>query len=494
MPEKIVIDPLTRIEGHLAIEASVDGGRIQEARVVGSLYRGFEQILAGREPQDAIPITQRICGVCPVSHAVTSAQCLDRALGVMPTENGRIIRNLIQGANYIQSHIVHFYHLSLVDFVRGPQAPPFVPRYENDYRMPEQAEKQLVSHYLQALQARLKAHEMAAIFAGKIPHVASIVPGGVTVPATVDKVTAFLWRLNEVQEFIDNVYLADVMTVARVYRDYADMGAGPRNLLSFGVFDLDGEPDVTKRKRLFRMGRVKDGKLLPVDPAQITEDTRFGWYEGDGAQPPAKGETRPAPSKQDAYSWLKAPRYGGDPYEVGPLARVMVALLDGSLPELAAAADSALKDLGFERRHLYSVTGRHLARALEAQVLARAMRKWLLEIKPNQPTAADFKVPKQAEGFGLWEAPRGALGHWIRIEDRKIAQYQAVVPTTWNGSPRDGRGRPGPIEAALHGVAVKDAKNPFEIARIVRSFDPCIACAVHLATPRGEGLGEFRIL
>lgn len=494
MPAKIVMDPLTRIEGHLAIEATVDGGRIQEARVVGSLYRGFEEILKDREPQDAIPITQRICGVCPVSHAVASAQCLDQALGVMPTDNGRIIRNLIQGANFLQSHIVHFYQLSLPDFVRGPQVPPFVPRYENDYRMPEQAERQLVSHYLQALQARLKAHEMAAIFAGKIPHVASIVPGGVTVPATVDKVTAFLWRLNELQDFIDNVYLPDVMTVARVYRDCAELGAGPRNLLSFGVFDLDNEPDVAKRKRLFRMGRVKDGRLLPLDPAQITEDTRYGWYEGDGALPPAKGETRPAPSKKDAYSWLKAPRYGGEPYEVGPLARVMVALLDGSLPELTTETEAALKELGFQRRHLYSVTGRHLARALEAKVIARAMRQWLLEIRPNQPTATDFKVPKKAEGAGLWEAPRGALGHWIRIEDRKIARYQAVVPTTWNASPRDGRGVPGPIEAALLGVPVKDEKNPFEIARIVRSFDPCIACAVHLATPGRDRLGEFRLL
>ncbi len=241
------------------------------------------------------------------------------------------------------------------------------------------------------------------------------------------------------------------------------------------------------------MGPVKDGKLLPMDPAQITEEIRDGWNEGDGAQPPPKGESRPAPQKKDAYTWLKAPRYAGEPCEVGPLARVMVALLDGSLPELAKAVDDALKSLGLERRHLDSVTGRHLVRALEAQAIARAMGQWVLQIRPNEPVAADFKVPKAASGMGLWEAPRGALGHWIRIEDRKIANYPAVVPTTWNASPQDSRGTPGPIEQALAGAPVKDEKNPFEIARIVRSFDPCIACAVHLTTPRGEALGRLRV-
>jgi hydrogenase large subunit len=486
-----MVDPLTRIEGHLRVEVVVEDGAVVEARSGGTLYRGFEQILAGREPLDAVQLTQRFCGVCPTAHAVASCQCLDDALGIMPPDNGRIIRNLIQGANYIQSHILHFYHLAVLDFVRGPDFPPFIPRYEADYRMPKAASDEIVSHYVQALHIRLKAHEMSAVFSGKMPHCASVVPGGVTVTPSVDKVTTFLWRLKELRDFIDNVYLPDVVTVAEVYRDYGDLGAGCRNLLSYGAFDLDNEPDVGKRRRFFPMGTLRDGKVGTVEPSRITEDVKFSWYSSPSHLTPGSGETTPDPKKPTGYTWLKAPRYDDTVYEVGPLARAMIARASGSHPAQAKLLDESLGRLRLKADNLCSVIGRHLARAVETKILADAMADWVLQIKLEQPVATPYVMPEQAHGRGLWDASRGALGHWIAIRDRKIERYQAVVPTTWNASPHDDRGRPGAIEQALIGAPVKDAANPFSVARIVRSFDPCLACAVHLMTPGGKLLGVF---
>jgi hydrogenase large subunit len=492
MRTSVMVDPLTRIEGHLRVEAVVDGGTVVEAHAGGMLYRGFEQILKGREPLDAVQITQRFCGVCPTAHAVASSQCLDNALGIMPPDNGRIIRNLIQGANYIQSHVLHFYHLAALDFVRGPEFPPFVPRYEADYRLPKTTNDQIVDHYVQALHIRVKAHEMSAVFSGKMPHCASVVPGGVTVTPTVDKVTTFLWRLKELQEFIDNVYLPDVLTIAEVYREYAEIGAGPKRFLSWGAYDLDAEPDVAKRQRFFHMALFRDGAIEKPDPAKITEDVRYGWYRSSSGRAPTSGETEPDPQKPGAYSWLKAPRYDGAAFEVGPMARAVIALRGAGEPAHVKALEDGLARLHLTPDALFSVLGRHLTRAIETKVLADRMAEWVLEIKLDQPVATPFKMPETAQGVGLWDASRGALGHWIAIENKKIARYQAVVPTTWNASPHDDAGKPGPIEEALIGAPVKDPANPFSVARIVRSFDPCIACAVHLVTPSGRLLNEVR--
>ncbi len=493
MKTKVTVDPLTRIEGHFRVEVVVDNGEVVEAKSGGTLYRGFEQILTGREPIDAVQLTQRFCGVCPTAHAVASSQCLDKALGIMPPDNGRVIRNLIQGANYIQSHILHFYHLAALDFVRGPEFPPFVPRYEADYRLPKQASDAVVDHYIQALHIRLKAHEMSAVFSGKMPHCASVVPGGVTVTPTVDKVTTFLWRLKELRDFISNVYLPDVLMLAEVYRDYLEVGAGCKNFLSYGAFDLDNEPDVAKRKRFFGMARYRQGKLEPVDVAKIAEDVKYSWYTSASHLAPTAGATAPDPSKPSGYTWLKAPRYDGGVYEVGPLARAMVAHTGGSDPAFAKAIEEVLARLRVKPESLFSVMGRHLCRAVETRILADAMADWVLQVKLDQPVATEYKMPDQAEGFGLWDASRGALGHWISIRNKQIERYQAVVPTTWNASPRDDRDQPGAIEQALIGAPVKDAKNPFSVARIVRSFDPCIACAIHLLNPRGTLLHEILV-
>jgi hydrogenase large subunit len=491
---RVIVDPLTRIEGHLKVEAVVEDGTVVEARVGATLYRGVEQILAGRDPLDAVQITQRICGVCPTAHALACSQCLDNAFGIMPPHNGRIIRNLIQGANYIQSHILHFYHLVALDFVRGPEFPPFVPRFEADYRLPKSTSEEIVSHYIQALHIRLKAHEMSAVFSGKMPHCASVVPGGVTVTPTVDKVTTFLWRLKELRDFIDHVYLPDVLTIAEVYRDYAELGVGCKNLLSFGAFDLDDHPDVTRRTRFFEMARYSGGKLEVVDPGKITEDVTYSWYRSPTHLAPVSGQTVPDARKKEAYTWLKAPRYDGAPYEVGPLARAFIAYTKGTPNPEARLIDEALTKLRLEPRHLFSVTGRHLCRAIETKVLADAMSDWVLQIRLGEPVAAPHTMPDSAQGVGLWEAPRGALGHWISVRNKRIERYQAVVPTTWNASPHDDRGQPGPMEQALIGAPVQDPQNPFAVARVVRSFDPCIACAVHLVTPRGRLLQRFAVV
>jgi hydrogenase large subunit len=493
MKTTVLVDPLTRIEGHLKADAQIEDGKVASAHVSGTLYRGFEQILAGRDPFDAVQLTQRFCGVCPTAHALASSMCLDDALGLEVPHNGRIVRNLIQGANYIQSHILHFYHLAALDYVRGPDVPPFVPRYEADYRLPRKTNDEIVGHYVQALHVRLKAHEMSAVFSGKMPHCASVVPGGVTVTPTVDKVTTFLWRLKELQEFIRDVYLPDVITVAEVYRDCCTVGRGSGRYLTYGAFDLDSTRDVTRRARFFPMGMVRNGRLEPVDPARITEDVKHAWYAPAGRTAPASGTTVPDPRKATGYSWLKAPRYDGEPCEVGPAARAIVALAGRANAAHVAALEEALGRLQIERDQLASVMGRHLARAVETRVLADAMAEWVLQIKLDQPVCAGAEVPAEARGVGLWDASRGALGHWISIRNRLIERYQAVVPTTWNASPRDDRGQPGPIELALQGAPVPDPENPFAIGRVIRSFDPCLACAVHLVDTRGTRLGGLRV-
>jgi hydrogenase large subunit len=517
---RIIIDPITRIEGHLKIEAVVEDGEVKEARSTGTLFRGFELILKGRDPRDAQRITQRICGVCPTGHAMASALNLDSAFGIADKipDNGRIMRNLMLGSNYLQSHILHFYHLAALDYVdvtaaagyEGPdpalnsvkrfiergELGPFVPRYEGDYRLSPEVNRQAVAHYVRALDMRRKAHEMLALFGGKMPHSVGIVPGGVTEVPTVDKIASFLWRLNEIRDFIDTVYIPDVLAVAGSYGDHFGIGRGSGDYLSYGVFDMDGrEANLAKRDRLLPSGTVSAADLRPnaLDAAKIREEVRHSWFaDSSGGRHPSQGETSPQPGKDGAYSWLKSPRYDGRVHEVGPLARMLVAYARGD-EKVKGLIDGALAQLGAPVTALLSALGRHAARALEAKLVADSMADWVLQLKPGEPVYFDYELPEEAEGMGLTEAARGALGHWIAIKDGRIANYQCVVPTTWNASPRDDRGQPGPIEQALQGVKVRDEENPFELVRIVRSFDPCLACAVHLVTPKGRSLGEFRV-
>ena len=305
---------------------------------------------------------------------------------------------------------------------------------------------------------------------------------------------AYIWKIKILQDFIDNVYIPDVLAVAGAYLDYAEIGAGCKNLLSYGSFDLDGSsPDYTRRERLFKQGTVSaDLKPADLDTNKIAEYVKHSWYEdATSGRHPSQGETKPQYGKKDAYSWTKAPRYDGKVYEVGPLARVAVTYAKGD-PKMKELVDGALKQLKAPPAALFSVLGRHLARALSAKFIADQLEGWALQLKPGEPTYVEYKIPDEAMGMGLTDASRGALGHWIEIKDKKIANYQAVVPTTWNISPMDDKGQHGPIEQALIGTKVKDEKNPFEIVRIIRSFDPCLACSIHMVTPKGRELGQIQ--
>ena len=517
--KRIVIDPITRIEGHMKVEAVVDGGVVKDARSCGTLFRGFERILVGRHPFDAARLTQRVCGVCPTAHASASAFCLDDALGVADQipANGRRVRNLILGCNFLQSHILHFFTLAALDYVdvtaladyagddsdlkavtafvaRG-QLAPFVPRYEGDYRCSKDENVTLVHNYLRALHIRRVCHEMLAVFGGKMPHNVGIVPGGVVCDVTADKIATFAGKLADIKAFIEDAYLPSVLMVAGKYADHFDVGAGCRRYVSYGAFDLDGaETDPATRNRFIPAGVLQpDGQVGGLVAGKISEHVRHSLYDDSCAAAPAEGNTLPTPEKEGAYSWIKAPRYDNAPAEVGPLARALVAYTQGH-PLVKAEIDAVLSATGLGAQKLHSALGRHLARALEAKWVCDAMGEWLEELKPGQTACVDAPVPDESAGMGLTAGPRGALGHWMQIKEGKISRYQLIVPTTWNAGPRDADGTPGPIEQALIGTPVRDDENPFEIVRIVRSFDPCLACAVHVMTARGRTIGEYRIV
>jgi hydrogenase large subunit len=478
MATKVVIDPVTRIEGHLKIEVEVEGGKVVEAYSSGTMFRGLELILQGHDPRDAQEFVQRICGVCPIAHATAATYALDDAFGIQPPDNGRIVRNLIHGANYLQSHILHFYHLAALDYVKAPDSiAPLAPRYEGDYRLPDAVNTAAVNHYLQALEIRKKAHSMLAIFGGRVPGQRAIVPGGVTETVDTEKIVHYKYYLKEIADFIENVYVPDVLAVADVYKDWLDIGRGCQNLLSYGAFPQENKDSTDNR--YFKSGTYIDGQGGVFDHNKITEEVKYSWYndDTDGSLKPTESVITPNPSKKDAYSWLKSPRYDGKVMEVGPLARSWIA----KNPTVRALGDKA-----------FSVMGRHAARALEAKALASEMLEWVGQLEPGKPTCTPHVVPNKAAGMGLTEGSRGALGHWIKIEGGRIAKYNAVVPTTWNGGPRDSNGQRGPIEQALIGTPVKDPNNPIELVRVVRAFDPCLACAIHVIRP-GRSVREFRV-
>jgi len=460
-----IIDPVTRIEGHMKVEVSIDtvGGRqeVIDARCTGTLFRGFEKLLEGRNPQDSTVITTKICGVCPVSHGMASVLALEDAAGFSAPDNARILRNLVLGANFIMSHILHFYLLAAPDFVPGPQAQPWQSAWQVDLRPGLDS---VSAHLTSALEARRRAHEMGAIFGGRMPSATTYVPGGITAIPKQQTIDQFRLQLNWLLNFIQGIYLPDVQAVADVYDDFFNMGAGSRNLLAFGVFDLDD----TGQNKLLGRGQYAQatGAVQPIDLATISESVTYSWYdEGTNNLHPSVGEQEAAYPKGDAYSWLKAPRLGGDPYEAGPLARMWI---------------------NGDYRNGISVMDRHLARAEEALKIAEAMSGWLNELRVGDPVYSNYSCPSAGSGVGLTEAPRGALGHWMRTSSRKLAKYQVITPTCWNTSPRDSFDVPGPMEQALLGIPVLDSVRPIEVLRVIHSYDPCLACAVHVMQPKGE--------
>jgi len=463
---KIHIDPVTRIEGHLKAEVEVKNGVVVDARLSGGMYRGFEQILRGRDPRDATQITQRICGVCPTAHATASALALDDAFGVELTDNGRIARNLILGANFLQSHILHFYHLAALDYVNGPDTAPFIPRYKNnDVRLPKDLNQVGVDQYLEALEMRKICHEMVALLGGKMPHVQGIVVGGSTEIPTREALNAYAERFKKVKDFILKKYVPLIYLLAGPYGDLLKTGVGHKNLVSWGVFPTDN-----KGNTLLKSGVYTDGKDYDVDPAMIKEFVKYSWFEDSTTGlNPTKGETKPNPNKAGAYSFIKAPRYNGKAHEAGPLARMWATNPDLSKTGQDALGVKKFRDIGDAG---FSILGRHVARAEETALVAMAVEEWLAQAQPGKETFVPASIPKNAEGLGMTEAPRGALLHYVDIKDSVISNYQITSATIWNANPRDDMGVRGPIEESLIGVPVPDVENPVNVGRLIRAYDP----------------------
>lgn len=469
MPTTIKIDPVTRIEGHLAVEVTIDTvngqNQIIDAKSNGTVFRGFEAILKNRDPLDAPHITQRICGVCPISHGMASSLNLEAAFGVTAPANGRILRNLVLGSNFIQSHILHFYHLAALDYINTDgilDIAPWLPRYVTSDMVSGTIAETLVNHYVQALAMRRKSHQMGAIFGGHLPLSPIFVPGGATHRPTSQNITDFRTLLTELRGFIDNVMIPDCLAVADAFPQYYEIGQGCGNLLAFGVFDLNGT------SKLLSRGRFTNGQLLSVDAAQIKEYVKYSKYSAaSGNLHPSVGITEPSTQKTDAYSWIKSPRYLNVVHEVGPLARMYV---------------------NGDYRNGISVIDRLAARVFEAKKVADAMNGWLNEIVVGGSVYQYAATPSSANGIGLTEAPRGALGHWINIANSKINRYQVITPTNWNASPKDDFEQHGPIEQALIGTTIADVKQPIEVLRIIHSFDPCLSCAVHMVRPDSNNI------
>ncbi len=567
---RIAVDPVTRIEGHLRIEVEVENGVVRDAWSTGTMFRGMELILKGRDPRDAWLFAQRACGVCTTVHALASVRSVENALGLQIPTNARLVRNLIAGTQYVQDHVIHFYHLHALDwvdvvsalkadpaataklaqsisdwpnsgtdyfkgvrqklstFVQSGQLGPFANGYWGHpaYRLPPEANLMAVAHYLEALDWQRQVIRIHALLGGKNPHPQTYVVGGMALAIDPNSPTAFNARhiseiaglLAQAQDFVDRVYVPDVLAVAGFYKDWAGLGQGIGNYLSYGEFP---EADSGDAATLYLpRGRVMGrdlSRVMPVDQASVGETVAHSWYEysgGDGQlRHPWDGETNPrysgptppfqTVSDHDKYSWLKAPRFDDQPMEVGPLARMLVAYASGH-GDVKPAVDGVLSALGVPATALFSTLGRVAARAVETKVIAAQLPGWLSELEANLKTGdlaiADVSKwepstwPAQAKGFGMEEAPRGSLGHWVIIENEQISNYQLVVPSTWNGSPRDAQGRRGAWEEALVGTPIADPARPVEVLRTIHSFDPCMACAVHVYDPDAGSSVEIRVV
>lgn len=571
--QRIVVDPVTRIEGHMRVEVNIDEQNvIRNAVSTGTMWRGLEVILKGRDPRDAWAFTQRICGVCTGTHALTSVRAVEDALGIQIPENANTIRNIMQLTLYVHDHLVHFYHLHALDwvdvvsalsadpkatselaqsisswpmsspgyfrdlqnklkrFVESGQLGPFKNAYWGHpaYKLPAEANLMAVAHYLEALDFQKEIVKIHAVFGGKNPHPNWLV-GGVPSPINVDDVGAVgavnMERLNLVKSiidrsvtFIEQVYLPDLVAIASFYKDWLyGGGLSSKCVLAYGDFPRHAN---NYTDLMMPRGAIINGNLADVqdvdlrDLEQIKEYVPHSWYRYDDETkglhpwegvtepnfqlgPNAKGtKTRIEQIDEAAkYSWIKSPRWKGHAMEVGPLARYIIGYAKG-IPEFKEPADKLLSTLGVPLTALFSTLGRTAARGLEAQwsahQLSREFDKLIANIKAGDLATANTTKwepsswPTSARGVGFTEAPRGALGHWVRIEDGKIANYQCVVPTTWNGGPRDLEGNIGAFEAALMDTPIADPKQPLEILRTLHSFDPCLACSTHVLSPDGQ--------
>jgi len=580
--QRVVVDPICRIEGHLRIEVNVDENNvIRNAVSTGNMWRGLEIILQGRDPRDAWAFTERICGVCTGVHALISCRSVEDALGIKIPANANSIRNLMMLAQYTQDHLVHFYHLHALDwvdvvsalnadpnatsalqqsisswpksspgyfrdvqnrikrFVESGQLGPFANAYWGSpaYKLPPEANLMAVTHYLEALDFQKEIVKIHTIFGGRNPHPNWLVGGmpcSINVAETGSTGTVNMAWLNQVSDiinssisFVDQVYIPDLKAIASFYKDW-NFGGGlsAHNVMSYGEFPAIAN-NYSNESWMLPNGAILNGDLGtvydvdPRDPQQIQEFVTHSWYqypEPDKGLHPWDGETAPhfelgpnakgtktnieALDEGGKYSWLKAPRWRGNAMEVGPLARYLVAYARGQ-EDIRAQVDGLLSDLGLPVTALFSTLGRTAARGLECSWSAHKMREvfdgLMANLKSGDTATANMQMwepetwPADTRGVGFGEAPRGSLGHWIHIRDTKIANYQAVVPTTWNASPRDPEGNIGAYEAALLGTPMADPSQPLEILRTIHSFDPCLACASHVISPDGQELASIKI-
>ena len=572
--ERVVVDPITRIEGHLRIEAQMNGDKIESAYSSGTMVRGIEIILQGRDPRDAWAFAQRICGVCTLVHGMASIRSVENALDYKVPANAELIRNLMNGAQYIHDHVMHFYHLHALDWVdvvsalsADPKAtselaqslssyPKSSPGYFADmkkklkdfveagqlgifakaywghpaYKLPPEANLMAVAHYLEALSWQRDVAKLHAIFGGKNPHPNFIV-GGVACPIDLNSDSAInSKRLSQVQDiinqmrtFVDQVYVPDLLAIAGFYKDWGSRGEGLGNFLTYGDFPTAGKGMSDPASYLVPGGAILNRDLTTIhevdmnDPSQIQEYVSHSWYDYNGGKNqglhPYDGETSlnytgPKPPYQhldvdQSYSWLKSPRWKGHAMEVGPLSRVLMLYASGN-EQAKELVNLTLNTLDVPVTALFSTLGRTAARGLETKIFADNMQGWYDDLITNIK-AGDTRTfnevlwepsswPTQARGVGFMEAPRGGLAHWIVIENEKIKNYQAVVPSTWNAGPRDQNGQAGAYEAALEdNHTLHDPEQPVEILRTIHSFDPCIACAVHLTDPDGEEITTVKV-
>jgi hydrogenase large subunit len=574
--ETVVVDPVTRIEGHLRIEAETDGnGLITRASSSGTMVRGIEIILRGRDPRDAWAFAQRICGVCTLVHGIASVRAVEDALKYEIPPNAQLIRNLMIAAQYVHDHVMHFYHLHALDWVdvvsalkADPKATstlaqslsPYArssPGYFADaqskvrklvesgqlgifanaywghsaYKLPPEANLMAVAHYLDALTWQRDVAQILTIFGGKNPHPNFLVGGAPSAismgsgtgstavnPVGLARIADIITQM---RAFVDEVYVPDTLAIASFYKDWAKPGhgEGTGNFMTYGEFPADGRAG---SPLLIPRGAILNRDLSTIHEVdlnaeeEIKEFVAHSWYHYQGGKDaglhPYKGETEfkydgPKPpydhlDTDASYSWLKSPRWKGHPMEVGPLARVLMLYAKGHEPTKELAG-MALGKLGLPLEAMFSTLGRTAARTLETKLIADAMPGWyealMANIKAgdartfNETMWDPSKWPKHAQGVGFTEAPRGGLAHWIVIDDGKITNYQAVVPSTWNAGPRDPQGQDGPYEAALKGHVLADTQAPIEILRTIHSFDPCIACAVHVVDPNGEELVKIKV-
>jgi Ni,Fe-hydrogenase I large subunit len=559
---KIKIDPVTRIEGHLRIEAEVSGGKVKEAWAAGTMFRGIEKIVEGRDAREAWIWAQRICGVCTTVHAVASVRAIEAAVGAVPPPNAELVRHLIAGSQLVHDHVIHFYHLHALDWVdilpalnaspaRTAGLATSLSDWPNSgssyfsgvqsrlrrlvdsgqlslfsngywghpaYRLTPEQNLLALAHYLDALEWQRDVIRIHAVLGGRNPHPQTFLVGGMAVPLdpnspqaiNPERIGLLRQLIASMRTFVRQVYIPDVLLIASAYPEWMHIGGNTRNFLSYGGYGKGNVGDVATY--LFPRGIVRDrdlSRVLPMEERKITEQVARSWYSStageSAALQPFAGETDahytgPKPPYQwldtaHKYSWLKAPRYEAEVMEVGPLARTLIAYAAG-VSEMRSSVDAALQTLGVGHEALYSTLGRVLTRALESGVVVDRLDDWLSELDQNI-SSGDLRIhdtakwdrstwPKSCRGFGPHEVPRGSLGHWVEVSDGVIKHYQAVAPTTWNASPRDAKGQPGPYEQALIGVPVADLERPLELLRTVHSFDPCLACGVHVLDVDGD--------